>query len=458
LTASLRASGIDLAQFAALLPGNAKLGGTLDGAVDASGTIATPAIAGELTLAGGSYSSSLLPSGIAGARARLDLARSSARLSGVHATLGGGSLDGSLDATYGDLRDARSTLAFDGSFSAQHATINAANIAHGTLDGTLTAHKARGDIPQLAGTLTFSSTRISYAALIPHTTAPATTPVPPTVAFDLAIEAGNDVRVQGPGVDVGARGRVVLGGTLAAPALDGRITSTDGQLSFYRTFVLHQGDIAFHPADGLIPDVDATATTQIADPPTDILLHVTGPATHLDLQLASNPSYDRGQILGLLVNAQALGAVPGIAATQNAGTGISAGTIAGDVLGQEFTQNLLQPLGSQLGSSLGLQDLALGYDFGTGVSAGARKQLGKNLYATFNQTFGVDQRQSVALNFDLPRRGTIAATFFNAGNQAPSLLTTQQLFAPVDPTNFTLEALQPPPGIAGVVLTYQRKF
>jgi autotransporter translocation and assembly factor TamB len=235
------------------------------------------------------------------------------------------------------------------------------------------------------------------------------------------------------------------------------MTSTDGTLSFYRTFALRQGTVVFQPADGLIPDIDATATTTITNPNASILLHVTGPATNLNLDLASSPSYDKEQILGLLVNAQALGAVPGVE-TANGGAGISAESIAGGFLGQEFTQNLLQPIGSGLGQALGFEDLALGYNFGTGVSAGARKQIAKNLYATFNQTFGGDERQTIGLNHDLTQNGSLALTFFNAGNQTPSLALTRQLFAPTDSTNYTLQALQPPPGIAGVVFTYQRKF
>jgi autotransporter translocation and assembly factor TamB len=207
----------------------------------------------------------------------------------------------------------------------------------------------------------------------------------------------------------------------------------------------------------LIPDVDATATTHVTNPDTDILLHVTGPATSLNLDLASNPSYDKEQILGLLVNAQALGAVPGVETASNGG-GIDAGSIAGGFLGQELTQSLLEPVGSSIGQSLGFEDLALGYNFGSGLSAGARKQLGKNLYASFNQSFGGDERQSLALNYTLPRNAAIALTAFNAGNEAPSFLQTQQLFAPAGPVNYTLQSLAPPPGIAGIVLTYQRKF
>jgi autotransporter translocation and assembly factor TamB len=455
-TASLRADGIDLAQFAPLLPEDAKLGGTIDGQIAASGTQDNPAITGTMTLAGGSYSSNLLRSALSGARARLDLMRSQATLSDVHADIGGGAIDGSASATFGSLRALQRTLAYNAQFTAANAVLNVANLFRGTVDGALTAVKPQGNIPTLAGNIAFSKTRLPLAALIPRTPENGETRVPPTVAFNLNVQAGNDVRVTGPGIDIGARGTVAIGGNLAHPELSGRMTSTDGTLSFYRTFVLRQATVAFEPADGLIPNVDATATTTITNPDTSILLHVTGPATNLNLDLASSPSYDKEQILGLLVNAQAFGAVPGVETTGSGG--IDAGSIAGGFLSQEFTQNLLQPVGTGIGQALGFQDLALGYDFGNGLSAGARKQLGKNFYASFNQTFGGDERQAIALNYDLPNNGAVALTFYNAGNLTPSVLTTQQLFTPASPTNFTLQALEPPAGTSGVVLTYQRKF
>ena len=459
LTATLTADDVELAQFAALLPYNSKLAGRIDGQIGASGSESAPVLAGTMTLAGGSYSSSLVRSAFTNVRARFDLARTQATLGGIHADVGGGAFDGSVTATYGDLRDMLRTLAFDGTINAKNARINLANVLSGTIDGTLTASKPQGEIPTLGGTLAFSKTRIPLAALMPKSAAPSEERAPRTVNFALNVQANNDVRVQGPGVDIGARGAVAVSGNLAQPALDGRISSTDGTLSFYRTFVVRNGTVDFHPEDGLIPNVDATATTHITNPDADILLHVTGPATSLNLDLASNPSYDKEQILGLLVNAQALGAVPGVETAQSSGgAGIDAGSIAGGFLGNELTQNLLQPFGSQLGQSLGFEDLALGYNFGSGLSAGARKQLGKNLYASFNQTFGGDQRQSIAINYDLPHNASAALSFFNAGSQAPSILQTQQLFAPATGTNFTLEALQPPPGVSGVVLTYQRKY
>ena len=379
-----------------------------------------------------------------------------ARLSELHSDVGGGAIDGAATATFGDLRDLRRTLAFDGTFGAKNAALNIANLFRGTVDGTLEATKPVGEIPRSAARSSFSKARLPLAALIPRTPPNGAAPLPPTVAFGLNVQIGNDVRVQGPGVDIGARGAIAIAGNLAHPQLDGRIASTDGTLSFYRTFVLRSGTVVFRPSDGLIPEVDATATTTISNPATNILLHVTGPATNLNLDLASSPSYDKEQILGLLVNAQALGAVPGVE-TGNSGS-FNAGNIAGDFLGQQFTQSLLQPLGSNLGQALGFEDLALGYDFENGFSAGARKQFGKHLSTSFHQTFGGDERQSLAITYSLPNNGAMALTLFNAGNQPPSLISTQRLFAPIDPTNYTLQSLQPPPGVGGVVLTYQRKF
>ncbi len=95
-----------------------------------------------------------------------------------------------------------------------------------------------------AATLAFSKTRFPLAALIPKTPANGETRAPPTVAFDLNVQAGNDVRVTGPG----RRHRRARRGERSAAISrirnsSGRITSTDGTLSFYRTFVLRKGTV-----------------------------------------------------------------------------------------------------------------------------------------------------------------------------------------------------------------------
>jgi translocation and assembly module TamB len=462
LTATIRAAGIGLEQFASFVPGNAKLTGTLDGQIVASGTTANPAIDGELALADGGFASNLVRSAVTNARARLTFTRSSAQLTDTHADIGGGTIDGSGTLAFGDLRALRRTLVINAQLSAARVGLDLSGYARGQVNGTLTLAKpARHREIVVGGTLAFSQTRIPLSALLSSSTPNATaTPAALPIAFDLAVQAGNDVRVQGNGVDVGARGAVTVGGTLAKPTLDGSLQSTDGRLSLYRTFALQRGVVTFDPSDGVIPDVDATATTTISNPDTDILLHVTGPATSLNLDLASDPSYSKEQILGLLINAQAFGAVAGVQTSQSNG-GINAATIAGGYLTSQLSQSLLEPFGSQLGSALGLSDLSLGYDYGSGFSAGASRAIGKNLTATVHQTFGVDdQRTILGLAYALKRNTSLQFSLFSAGLQSPRLgvldtFLSQDTFTP---PNYTLQALSPPPGVSGIVLTYQHKY
>ena len=62
-----------------------------------------------------------------------------------------------------------------------------------------------------------------------------------------------------------------------------------------------------------------------------------------------------------------------------------------------FTRQLLQPLSASLGSSLGFTDLQITNDLQTGLGLNAAKAFGKNLTATFNETFGNPKTQAVGL-------------------------------------------------------------
>ena len=462
LSATLRAEAIDLGEFASALPANSKLAGTIAGEVTAGGTPSDPSIDGSLALSDGSYSSDLVRSAFTNARARLTFTHSQAQLSDVHADVGGGSVEGSGTASFGDLRNFAHNLALRTELIARNVRLDIDRYLLGTVNGTLTATKpANQPTATIAGDVAFSQTRIPLRALLPNGKQnQAATPLPIPIAFDVRVQAGSDVRVVGDGVNIGARGAVTVGGTLASPTLSGSIASTDGTISMYRTFVIQRGLVTFTPSDGLIPNVDATATTTISNPDTDILLQVSGPVTNLQLALSSNPTYSREQILGLLVNAQAFGAVSGIQTSQaSGGNGFSASTLVGGYLSSQLTQSILQPFGSRLGSSLGLSNLALGYDFGSGLSAGATTTISQNLTASFRQTFGVDQREILGFNYTVHRDSALQLSLFTAGLGSRALPLGQFLESP-DPfsPNLTLEALSPPPGASGVVFTYQRSF
>jgi len=273
------------------------------------------------------------------------------------------------------------------------------------------------------------------------------------------------VRVQSGPVDIGATGMARLGGTLAAPTLGGEFTATDGTVSLYRTFNVQNGSaVTFNPSDGLIPGVDATAVTNVPDPPTDVLLHVTGLATHLHLAFSSEPPYSQEQILGLLVNAQALGAVSGVA--QTGGSTANSPSVVGlgeGLVDTQLTQKFLQPFTSALGGAIGLSDLNLNYSTEGSVSASARRRIGKNVSFVYGQQFGgATPRTSLGVNVGNTVSGA-QLTFYQAvgsneafGGQALTPFINSG-FLSTAPPNYTLQSIEPPTG-SGFVFSYQRRF
>ncbi len=452
------AQNLDLGDFDALFPKGTKLGGVVDGDVRVDGTLAAPALAGTLALAKGTYSSPLLASELRNARLGVRFADRTAVLTALHAEMGGGAIDGGGRAAVGDLREMQRTLAFDVSANAKNVGIDVAKLVRAKVDGTLRVSRTAGAPVEVGGNLAFTHSRLSVMALLPKGAAAAKgAPLP--VAFDLALAAPSDDRIQGPNVDVGATGRAVLGGTLAAPTLQGRFRATDGSLSFYRTFVLQSASVAFDPSDGIVPYVDATATTSVPDPQTDILLHAHGPATGLTLDLASRPDYDKSQIVGLLVNAQALGAVSGVAQTspgtsnpnalQNAALGFA---------GQQFTSTIFKPFNSSVGNALGFQTFAFAPDLTGGFTATATRRLGEHVTASFaEQQTQEGQRQSVGISGNFSNATSVQLTLYGGGQAARSIGVIPPL-TQTEPTNLQLEALVPPQGSNGFVFSFVKKF
>lgn len=460
IQARLIAQGVDVGQFAQLLPKGTKIGGIVNGDVAVAGSLGDPQLSGTAGLAKGAYVSPQVASEIRNATLQLAFAGHDARIAALHADVGGGAVDGTGALHVGDLRDAASTLAFDLNTREKNVGLDLPKLFRGKIDGTLALSRAAGAPILVAGDLAVSHARIPLSALLPSGSGapPASEPLP--VAFALNVAATTDDRVQGPAVDVGAKGSVQVGGTLAHPALSGGMDSTDGTISFYRTFVLQSAHVAFDPSSGLIPDVNATATTHVPDPSTDVLLNVHGPATALTVDFASRPDYDRSQIVGLLVGAQNLGAVSGVARTSPAASS-SGNPLQGVAVGyidQRFTQSLFQPFSSSIGSALGFSTFNFNAGLTGGFSASATRQLGRNLQASFSDASGAQgQQQSFGLALNFSDASSLQLTLFDAGTQGRTLGVATP-FAPTGPTNYQLQSLAPAPGSSGYVFTYVHRF
>jgi autotransporter translocation and assembly factor TamB len=455
----LTAQAIDLGQFAAFFPKGTVAAGVLNGGVGLDGTLARPGLSGTLALSNGSFVGPQLKSKVTGAVAQVTFAGTTATLHDTSATIGGGSFTANGSAFVPDLRRPAHDLSGNLQIALDNPVLDAPQFFKGRVDGTLAIARAANAPIDVSGKVAFSSTRVPLSAVFnpnsPKTTA---TAAPLPVAFNLDVAVDRDVRLQGGPADVGATGNLHVGGTLAKPTVAGQLeTVGGGTISFYRTFRVNDGStLAFDPSDGVIPTVDVTATTTVPNPQTDVNLHVTGPATQLNVALTSDPEYDQSQILGLLVGAQALGAVSGVA-NQNGGAQSNPfQSLASGELGTLLTQNLLQPLSSQLGGALGLSDLAVNFAPGSGLDVGAKKKIFKNVNAVFAETFSYPQRQSIGLQATNSANTTAAqVTFFTQ--------SSSNRFASVQPqtylsSNQAVSASEPTNGDQGISFSLLRKF
>lgn len=460
ISASLTAEDVELSNFVDLLPKGTQLTGRVDGRVDANGTIAAPRLAGSLALRNGTYDGPVEKSPITGISADLAFGGNRAQLQS-HALVGGGTITAQATAALADLRSPGSAT-FTAQARATNARLDLPAYFQGTLNGSVALVRSGTAIPQVTGDMTVANARIPLNSLLNQHGGPKQGPGLPNVAFhDVRLTAGSNVRVQSANVDVGTTGAALLGGTLDAPTLAGTFRSTGGSLSFYRNFYIEHAAVTFDPSSGVIPDIDAVATTFVPDPATAVRLQVTGQVTNMNLELASDPSYDREQILGLLVGAQQFGAVRGV---QSSGGGtFSAGSAAQSLafgqLNTAFTRTLLEPISASLGGSLGFTEVQITSDIQTGLGVNAVKALGKYVNAIYAQSFGYPRTQSIALEaHPNVATGLRLSAYTSTG---PTLFALQQQPQPIafGVLNLNpLTAYSPITGTNGVTFAYLRKF
>ena len=463
ISGRIEAHAIDLAQFATLMPNGTKLGGTLGGTVTVAGTDVAPLFGGSLGLSNASYSGPQESSPLTKGSATLAFAGTRATLSQLHFAVGKGRNPGSIDAhgTFDvpNLRDPLHAASFNVAAAVTRAVFDVPKFFSGQIDGTLEASQSATGTPLVRSVLTVSHARIPASAIVAEALAKKSPGgKPPPLGLDLQVGVGPDFRVQGSGVDVGAQGNIAVAGTLAAPTVSGSIASTGGTINLYRDFTLEHGVVAFN-GTSIIPYVNATASTFLSQPPTDVRLRVTGPATQMNLSLTSNPPYDKAQIIALMLGGPSLAGINGLQTAQGpAPPSFLQGAGEGFVDGL-FARNLIEPFESNLGTALGLQNLQLNYDIAGqgGFSAVLTRGIGRNLSLLFSSTYGFPSRTTFGINDRINKDSSARFTMFSTYGQEgfgyyPSYLAAQP------GANVSLQAQQPMAGQQGFGINYVRHF
>lgn len=484
----VEARGVDLSSFAPLAPKGSTLEGMLDGRLGVGGTTTTPLLDGSLALTGGSFSDPATGTRLKSLGGLLELHDQTATLDRLHADVGGGTVDASGRIAFPAAGGP--TYRFD--LTANRATASIPGFFSGQLDGGVTIARGAGGKPLIGGNVTVTNAVVPFAAFFAAGAASGSASfLPADLAFDLSITAGHNVRVRSGNLDLGGEGTVALTGTLGAPQLSGGFqASPGGTLTYFnRVFRVVQGSVAFQPQSGLAPVLEAEASTLVpnTDPDpvrnpsgsSDITINVSGPVTGLGIDLSSSPyPYSREQILGLLLGASSIGAVnfggtgqnpttaggslpgapqvtisglpPGLVAQQN-GT-LTVSQQAFGLLNAQFTRGLLSPIENALNGAFGLTTLDLTLVNGGSVGFAARKQLAKNVYAIYGQSFSYPVRQTYGIQAQPSPGLSFQFAGYSQYGLAPFGDNPQSTFV----TNQNATAGQPPGGTSGFTFSMQR--
>jgi hypothetical protein len=496
------ATDVDLNDFAPLLPAGSRLRGRVDGTISLDGTAGAPRLHGQMALANGSVTAPFetVPLTDVGATLRFD--GDTISLAALHAAAGGGTLDAGGSVRVADL-ERPSDVAYDVVARADRLHLDLPAYGSGTLVGTLGVSRGAGGTPLVAGDLQLSDGTIPFNALLlagsvgagggfdatAAVAAPPATTALGAVAFNLDLSADRNVRVRSANVDIGARGALHVKGSVAAPSLEGDFTSTGGTITYFNTvFRLIDGTVTFVPDLGLIPTLDARAITHVIDPDpntvrnsagtADVTLTLAGPVNALTIGLSSDPSYERQQILGLLLNAPALGASslfgtnreqatlfgsndtanvpPGVAVFRSQTGELSVAQEAFGVANAQFTRTLLAPFETTFANAVGLSNFNVNVDLTGNVGVSARKILGKKINAVYGSTFGYPYRQTFGFEFKPSDLTAAQVTVFESlGLNGLNSLTPTTF---TNATNARLGATQPSYGTAGFSISLQHLF
>ncbi len=430
--ASLTVSDLDPGLAAHFLGNGSELAGRIDGVGQLAGRLDDPTLAGRFMLRDGSYKSDLERVPLTGITGTLTFGRKHAQLAGLSAFAGPGRILGSGTFDIG----AGGAMSYQAHVQAIGATLDSPVFGGGAIDADLTLAGKGGSLATLSGKATLRDGVLPFMAFA-GAGSTGSGHLPFDLAFNVGIALGSGVRVRGSGygagLDIGATGSALLAGTLRAPTLQGRFISTGGSLVYFdRSFRVDSATLRFQAVNGVMPTLTASASAQVSNPDPNrarnpfgsakVSIAVRGPLDELDVQLSSEPSYPREQILALIAP---FGGVVGSAQSFGVNAGApSVGEEAFNLLNAQFSSALLGPIESALGRGLGLSDLSLNLSYTGGVAVTAQRILGKKFSVAYSTSFGTITRQSVSLQFVPSRRTVASLTFFTVIGSQHLLNTT----------------------------------
>jgi translocation and assembly module TamB len=265
------------------------------------GTLAEPLPLGKFQIANGSISYAGLPSGLAELSGSLEFTHDHMRIETLSARTGGGSLDFKGDATY-----VGGQLNFNLTAKGKDVRLRYPPGVSSTADaelhwvGSRSASTVSGDISinKIAVTPGFDFSAYLERSRQFTTVAAANSPLY-NIKLDIHVQTTPELQMRTAIARLSGDADLRLRGSIARPAVLGRVDILEGQATFHGTrFTLERGDITFANPVAIEPQLNLQASTHVRN--YDLNITVTGTADRLNLNYRSEPPLPKSDIIALL--------------------------------------------------------------------------------------------------------------------------------------------------------------
>jgi translocation and assembly module TamB len=267
-----------------------------------SGTLAEPFPHGHLQVANGAISFAGLPSGLSELNGSLFFTRDRALIETLTARTGGGTLDLKGDVSYYKQQQLNFNLTAIGKDVRLRYPPGVSSTADAELHwiGTRFNSTVSGDIRinKIAVTPGFDfSAYLERSRQYSAITAP-NSPLY-NVKLDIHVVTAPELQMRTAIARLSGDADLRLRGSVARPAVLGRVDILEGQATFHGTrFTLERGDITFANPVAIEPQLNLQASTHVRN--YDLNITVTGTADRLNLNYRSEPPLPKSDIIALL--------------------------------------------------------------------------------------------------------------------------------------------------------------
>jgi len=266
------------------------------------GTLADPLPQGRLELSGSSVSYASLPSGLSELTGSLLFTRDRVHIETLSARTGGGVLNFKGDATYLN-RQLNFNLNASGKDVRLRYPPGVSSTANAELHwvGTRSASSVSGEITinKIAVTPGFDFSSYLERGRQGSPVAPANSPLY-NIKLDIHVQTAPELQMRTAIARLSGDADLRLRGSVARPAVLGRVDILEGQATFHGTrFTLERGDINFANPVSIEPQLNLQASTHVRN--YDLNITVTGtPDRGLNLNYRSEPPLPKSDIVALL--------------------------------------------------------------------------------------------------------------------------------------------------------------